>query len=100
MKGVAPLNNIEPLLNPAIREKQSEGEADGSFAGMVNQAINEVKQAQVEADNAIQKLATGNEKDLHQTMIALEKAEVSFQLMMQVRNKIVSAYEEIMRMQI
>jgi flagellar hook-basal body complex protein FliE len=63
-------------------------------------AINTVNQAQIEADQAVQELATGNEKDIHQTMIALEKAEVSFQLMMQVRNKIVSAYEEIMRMQI
>jgi flagellar hook-basal body complex protein FliE len=100
MKGIALLNDTEPLLNPAIREKQSVGEPNGSFAGIINQAINEVKQAQVEADHAIQELATGNEKDIHQTMIALEKAEVSFQLMMQVRNKIVSAYEEIMRMQI
>ena len=100
MKGIAPLNNIEQLLNSAIRERQSEGEANGSFAGIIKQAMNDVNQAQVEADQAIQELATGNEKDIHQTMIALEKAEVSFQLMMQVRNKIVSAYEEIMRMQV
>ena len=100
MKGIAPLNNIEPLLNPAIRESQSESEADGAFAGIIKQAMNDVNQAQIEADQAIQELATGNEKDIHQTMIALEKAEVSFQLMMQVRNKIVSAYEEIMRMQV
>jgi flagellar hook-basal body complex protein FliE len=76
MKGIALLNDTEPLLNPAIREKQSVGEPNGSFAGIINQAINEVKQAQVEADHAIQELATGNEKDIHQTMIALEKAEV------------------------
>jgi flagellar hook-basal body complex protein FliE len=100
MKGIAPLNNIEPLLNPAIREKQSEGEVDGSFAGIIKQAMNDVNQAKLEADRAIHELATGDKKDIHQTMIALEKAEVSFQLMMQVRNKIVSAYEEIMRMQV
>ena len=100
MKGIDPLNNIEQLLNPAITERQSEGEANGSFAGIIKRAMNDVNEAQVEADQAIQELATGNEKDIHQTMIALEKAEVSFQLMMQVRNKIVSAYEEIMRMQV
>lgn len=100
MKGIALLNSKEPLLNPVIREKQSAGEPNGLFAGIIKQAMNDVNQAQVEADQAIQELATGNEKDIHQTMIALEKAEVSFQLMMQVRNKIVSAYEEIMRMQI
>ncbi len=46
---------------------------------------------------AVEELATGSETDIHNTMIALEKAEVSFQLMMQVRNKIVTAYETIMR---
>jgi flagellar hook-basal body complex protein FliE len=43
---------------------------------------------------------TGQTANLHETMIALEKADVSFQLMLQVRNKIVGAYEEIMRMQL
>jgi flagellar hook-basal body complex protein FliE len=44
-------------------------------------------------------LAAGKQKDIHQTMIALEKADVAFQLLMQVRNKIIAAYETIMRMQ-
>jgi flagellar hook-basal body complex protein FliE len=100
MKGIAPTNNIETLLNPFIRERQSEDEVNSSFAGIIKRAMNDVNQAQIEADKAIQELATGNEKNIHQTMIALEKAEVSFQLMLQVRNKIVSAYEEIMRMQV
>lgn len=56
--------------------------------------------AQLQADQAITDLTTGKQQDLHQTMIAIEKASLSFELMMQVRNKIVSAYEEISRMQI
>ena len=71
MKGIALLNGTEPLLNPAIREKQSAGEPNGSFAGIIKQAMNDVNQAQVEADQAIQELATGNEKDIHQTYLIM-----------------------------
>jgi flagellar hook-basal body complex protein FliE len=93
-------NSIEAVLPGASKDKQGTEKADGSFTSILKHAIKTVNQAQMEADEAVQELATGNQKDIHQTMIALEKAEVSFQLMMQVRNKIVSAYEEIMRMQI
>jgi flagellar hook-basal body complex protein FliE len=55
---------------------------------------------QLEASQAVDKLMTGESQNVHQTMIALQKADVSFQLMMQIRNKIVSAYEEIQRMQV
>ncbi len=55
---------------------------------------------QKESDNAVRNLATGEETDIHKTMITMEKAEISFQLMMAVRNKIITAYETIMRMQI
>ena len=71
-----------------------------SFGDTMLQAINSVNRLQKEADDDIQALATGEKRDLHQTMISLEKAGISFQLMMQVRNKIVAAYQEIMRMQI
>jgi flagellar hook-basal body complex protein FliE len=93
-------NSIETVVPMGIKDTQGTDKVDGSFTSILKHTINTVNQAQIEADQAVQELATGNEKDIHQTMIALEKAEVSFQLMMQVRNKIVSAYEEIMRMQI
>ena len=53
-----------------------------------------------DADREVEKLAKMETQDIHNTMIAIEKADLSFQLMMQVRNKIISAYEEIMRMQV
>ena len=67
---------------------------------MIQQSIAEVNRLQGEADNAVQDLNTGSNKDIHGTLIALEKADISFQLLMQVRNKIIAAYQEIMRMQI
>ena len=87
-----------PGLTPA---GESESAADQpSFGKIIEQSIAEVNQMQREADDAVQDLNTGRNKDIHGTLIALEKADISFQLLMQVRNKIIAAYQEIMRMQI
>jgi len=73
---------------------------DKPFMETLKESINQTNSIQLKADQAVADLATGKTHDLHQTMIAIEKADVSFQLMMQVRNKILSAYEEMTRMQI
>jgi flagellar hook-basal body complex protein FliE len=75
--------------------------ADGpEFGTVLSDSLAEVNRLQTNADQAIQALATGQGGTLHDTMIALEKADLSFRLMMQVRNKIVEAYQEILRMQV
>jgi flagellar hook-basal body complex protein FliE len=66
---------------------------------MLARSLNDVNRLKLEADVAVENLATGKQKDIHATMIALEKADVAFQLLMQIRNKIISAYETVMRMQ-
>ena len=91
--------NVQTSLVSSLKRVQAP-EKNNSFGGVLKSALNKVNQVQKEADQAIHELAAGDEKDIHQTMIAIEKAEVSFQLMMQVRNKIIAAYETIMRMQV
>lgn len=71
-----------------------------SFKDQLQKAIQDVDQVQKEADQAAKTLAVGQTENIHETMIALEKAELSFKMMMQIRNKIVKAYEEVMRMQV
>ena len=71
-----------------------------SFVDTLKESIRQVNDLQTDADKAVSDLTTGKDQNLHQTMIAVEKADLTFQLMMQVRNKIVSAYEEISRIQI
>ena len=78
--------------NPA-QEKGGE-----PFAQALSGAMDNVNRLKNESDNAIQGLAGGKDADIHQTMIAMEKASVSFQLLMQTRNKIIDAYKEMMRM--
>ncbi len=76
------------------------GGATGSFGHVLGDAIAQVNSLQEQASSSIAALATGDKASLHDTMIAMEQADVSFRMMMQVRNKIVEAYQEIMRMQI
>ncbi|MFQ5543302.1 MAG: flagellar hook-basal body complex protein FliE [Nitrospiria bacterium] len=71
-----------------------------SFTETLEASLSKVNDLQKSAGQAVSDLAAGKDAGIHETMIAVEKADVSFQLMMQVRNKILSAYEEISRMQI
>jgi len=93
---------INPNLKvPEIRLPQSqESKKSGTgFGDVLKDAISTVNELQKQSDQEIQKLMTGESQDLHTTVIAMQKADLSFQMMMQVRNKIVQAYQEIMRMQ-
>ena len=76
------------------------GKDGASFGNVLKDSLAQVNQLQQEADGAIKELATGGTATLHDTMLAIEKAELSFRLMMQVRNKIVDAYQEVLRMQV
>jgi flagellar hook-basal body complex protein FliE len=76
------------------------GARSSGFMDTLQQAISKANDIQLEASNATEALMTGQSQNVHQTMVALQEADVSFQLMMQIRNKLVSAYEEIQRMQI
>ncbi|OPY80849.1 MAG: Flagellar hook-basal body complex protein FliE [Syntrophorhabdus sp. PtaU1.Bin058] len=71
-----------------------------SFSDVLKDSIQKVTELEKEADNEIEKLAKMETQDIHNTMMAIEKADMTFQMMMQIRNKIISAYEEIMRMQV
>jgi flagellar hook-basal body complex protein FliE len=70
------------------------------FGEMLTDAVESVNQSQVNADRAIKNLLSGRTKNIHETMLAVEKADVSLKMMMQVRNKVVDAYREVMRMQV
>lgn len=89
---------LPSLIDPQPDRRIPDDANTASFGSMLDRSLNEVNQLHAAADDAIQNLASGKQTDIHQTMIAVEKADVAFQLLMQVRNKIISAYETIMRM--
>jgi flagellar hook-basal body complex protein FliE len=96
---IYPLN--PKLQVPEIRGSQVRaGESSrGDFGEILKDAISTANDLQKQSDQQIQNFIAGESQDLHTTVIAMQKADLSFQMMMQVRNKIVQAYQEIMRMQ-
>ncbi|GAB4242908.1 MAG: flagellar hook-basal body complex protein FliE [Acidobacteriota bacterium] len=97
------LNRTSPMqqlmeLQKQVKKPTSSGEVD--FKKLLQEAVNEVDQAQKVSDQEVNKLLEGEIQDVHSAMIALQKADLSFQLMMQVRNKLIEAYQEVMRMQV
>jgi len=91
-------NGLESLTNTVSPVDPKETQIPESFGKMLAHSLKEVNQLKLDADEAINDLAAGKQKDIHQTMISLEKADVAFQLIMQIRNKIIAAYETVMRM--
>jgi flagellar hook-basal body complex protein FliE len=98
---------INPIGSGAVMSQKQHTPLQGmskqidptSFGEWLNRSIQTVNGMQVEADTAAQKLVTGENKDIHGTMITMQKASIALELMMEVRNKIISAYDEIRRMQ-
>lgn len=72
--------------------------AAGGFEDIMQDAIGKLSQVQNDAEKAVKDLSSGG--DMTQAIVAMEKADMSFSLMVEVRNKLLSAYEEIMRMQV
>ena len=75
----------------------STAEGAGKF---FSELVSKVNDLSVQSDKSIQGLASGENKNLHEVMIAMEKASISFQFMSSVRNKALEAYQEVMRMQV
>jgi len=93
----SPVSSLRIL--PADIEPLRGGEAAGEFLDTLRTAMDKVGEAQGAAESQVAALLQGGGTDVHSAMIAVEKADLSFQLMLQVRNKIVAAYQEISRMQ-
>ena len=102
MADINPLLNIGPgnvELNPGGQQptiKPKEGGAN--FGDMFNGFLKDVNGLQMKADQSIQKMVSGEVKDVHQVMLAVGEAKVAFNLLLEIRNKTMEAYQEVMRM--
>jgi flagellar hook-basal body complex protein FliE len=94
---ISGLSTAELLKQKNKVDKASGGEG---FAEQLKSALNEVNEIQEKSEVAIADMATGQVKDLHQAALAIGKAETSMQLMLEIRNKALSAYKELGRTQI
>lgn len=97
---ISPINNkgTSPVSKEIVSAVE-EQERGTSFKKTLSGFIEEVNDLQTKANESIENLATGKVENVHEVMIAMAKAEVSFKFMMEARNKLVETYKEVMRMQ-
>jgi flagellar hook-basal body complex protein FliE len=91
--------NVFPMMGEMSAKSVKPTEAHQAFSRFLKDAINKVNTEQIKADVMTEKLVKGENVDLHQVMIASQKASISLQLAVEVRNKVIEAYQEVMRMQ-
>jgi len=94
-----PLTSLPTGAASALSSLGSGGDSGGGFGDVLKNAINQVSNLEGSATQQVGTLLQGGNADMSKVMISVEKADVAFQLMMQVRNKIVSAYQDIEKMQ-
>ena len=85
---------------PSPQSPSAAEKGDASFSKTLKDAMNNVNELQKTSDVEMQKLATGKSQNIHDVMIAAEKADIAFKLMVQMRNKIIEAYQDVMKMQV
>ncbi len=98
---IAPINSTSAL---AAAERVAEaGRSEGggeAFGKVLARAIGKVERYRAEAETAVNQFLSGEREDLHNVALAAQRAELAFELFLQARNKVVQAYQEIMRMQV
>ena len=94
------LNNIAPHLTPLRNEQvpSNQGVKTGSIGSTFEKMLEDTNRLQLEAEAKQTEFLTSDKKDIHGTMVAMEKADISLRLLLQVRNKLTDAYQEIIRM--
>lgn len=98
-----PINfNQANIMKSQIQSKPkvSPSQAQDKFANALKTALNDVNDAAIHSDKMTQKLVNGEVKDLHEVMIAAQKGSITRQATIEIRNKVIDAYKEIMRMQV
>jgi flagellar hook-basal body complex protein FliE len=98
ISSIAPVS-IQPIRLPETAAKPAGGSGE-AFQSILSDAVQRVENYRQTADTAVQRFLTGEDEELHKVAIATQQAELSLELFLQVKNKVVQAYQEIMRMQI
>ncbi len=101
---------MNPIQNPSIAHipqppaapaaPSSAGTESASFKNLILEGINQVNSMQLQADRAVEQLVTGGEVDPASVLTSIQKADMSFRMMMQIRNKLMQAYQEVKDMRI
>ena len=94
-----PISPIGLPAAPQLTPKSGSGASAGGFGSVLADAVSRVNQFEQNANSSIGKFLSGEDEEVHKVALAAEQASISFDLFLQVRNKVISAYQEVMRMQ-
>ena len=100
MQDIKIQNPIQPIIRPDFNSDPVQQSQSSSFDRILQQSFDQVNRLQLEADAKVDDLVNSRQIDIHQTMIAVEKARASFELLMLIRNKVITAYEKLMDTQV
>lgn len=94
---IVPIGGVSPIAPGTAAKVAGGGSSKDSFGQLLTDALTRLNSVQQQADDATTKLATGQPVELHDVMLAVHQASLAFDLTLQVRNKLLDAYQEIMR---
>lgn len=94
------IGDISSVSNHILHKKNVDNEGEASFTDILKKQLNDLNNLQLDADNSTQQLITGEAKNVHEVMIKTQEAVLALEMTVQLRNKMVEAYQEIMRMQV
>jgi flagellar hook-basal body complex protein FliE len=94
------INDIAAVLPVAPLGETQKSSGTTGFQDILKDAIQRVEQSRSEATKAVEQFVSGENEDLHTTILATQKASLDFELLLQMRNKVVQSYQEVMRMQL
>ncbi len=95
---ISPISSVQPVQPLSL--EQVNPASGGEFQNVLKSVVQQVESTNTNANAAVQNFLAGAEGELHSTILATQKADLEFDMFLQVRNKVVSAYQEIMRMQV
>ena len=98
--GAGSLDRVQDPRAGSPQKSVAGEKAGGGFKEFLEDAVGSANRLQNEADGVVKKLATGEIDDVHQVMLAMNRADLSFRMMLEVRNRLMEAYQEVMRTQV
>ncbi|MCD4828103.1 MAG: flagellar hook-basal body complex protein FliE [Candidatus Cloacimonetes bacterium] len=98
---VEAIRQMQQMQRQAAGQQQTQQDAtEVSFGSMLKQYMTDVNDMQVQADDQIRRAIAGEDIDPHNVMLAVEKADIAFEMVMKIRNKMLEAYQEVMKTQV
>lgn len=101
MQGIGNINKVSEMLSKQmINEPIKNKETKTNFSDVVKSFINDVNNSQIDANNKVKSLINGEDVTMHEVMLANQESQISLQLMIELRNKIYEAYQEVNKVQL